>query len=373
MKICHCTSVHARYDTRIFLKQCRSLAVAGHQVFLVVADGLGNEERDGVQILDAGMRETSRRRRMRITVRAVRELAAGLQADAYHLHDPELIPAGLWLRRKVKNTRVIYDAHEDLPQQIMGKAWLPGFVRPFLSWYMGRYLRRYCLRFDAVIGATPHITTWYSRFAQRSINVNNYPILGELEVSLKEVDWNAKRQVCYVGGLTRIRGIQEIVRAMANVQKDIQLVLAGEFISDGLQEDVQQDVGWLRTSHVGFLNRKEIAGLLSQSLAGLVTLHGKQAYLDSLPVKMFEYMSAGIPVIASDFPLWRSIVEGSSCGLCVDPQDPAAIAAAIDILAGDPATARKMGKNGRRAVQEHYNWGQEEKKLLNLYAELTVV
>jgi glycosyltransferase involved in cell wall biosynthesis len=105
-------------------------------------------------------------------------------------------------------------------------------------------------------------------------------------------------------------------------------------------------------------------------VAGLVTLHPVINYLDALPVKMFEYMAAGIPVIASDFPLWREIVLGNQCGLCVDPMDPTAIAKAIDFLVIHPAEARQMGENGRRAVLERYNWSVEQAKLLTYYKNL---
>jgi glycosyltransferase involved in cell wall biosynthesis len=101
-----------------------------------------------------------------------------------------------------------------------------------------------------------------------------------------------------------------------------------------------------------------------------VTLHPIRTYLDSLPVKMFEYMAAGIPVIASDFPLWREIVVGHKCGICVDPMDPRAIACAIDYLVAHPDVAREMGENGRRAARERYNWGHEEKRLLDFYGTL---
>ena len=85
---------------------------------------------------------------------------------------------------------------------------------------------------------------------------------------------------------------------------------------------------------------------------------------------MFEYMSAGLPVIASDFPLWREIIAGNDCGLLVDPEDPQAIADAIDTLVNDPEMARRMGENGARTVREKYNWDIEEKKLLALYEEI---
>ena len=120
----------------------------------------------------------------------------------------------------------------------------------------------------------------------------------------------------------------------------------------------------------GHLDRDGIGRLLAASRAGLVTLHPTVNHLDALPVKMFEYMAAGIPVIASDFPLWRGIVDGAGCGLCVDPRDPAAIAAAIDYLAGHPEIARRMGENGRAAVHARYNWRTESTKLIAFYAQL---
>jgi glycosyltransferase involved in cell wall biosynthesis len=85
---------------------------------------------------------------------------------------------------------------------------------------------------------------------------------------------------------------------------------------------------------------------------------------------MFEYMAAGVPVIASHFPLWRQIVEGNACGICVDPLDPQAIAGAIDYLATHPEDAERMGRNGQRAVAAKYNWNIEEQKLLDFYAAL---
>jgi glycosyltransferase involved in cell wall biosynthesis len=81
-------------------------------------------------------------------------------------------------------------------------------------------------------------------------------------------------------------------------------------------------------------------------------------------------MSSGIPVIASRFPLWREVVEGNACGLCVDPHSPQEIAEAIDYLARNPAQARRMGENGRQAVLGKYNWKVEESKLMRFYDSL---
>ena len=81
-------------------------------------------------------------------------------------------------------------------------------------------------------------------------------------------------------------------------------------------------------------------------------------------------MSAGIPVIASNFPLWRDIIESNRCGLCVNPMRPEEIAGAIDFLVNNPAQAEQMGASGQLAVRDCYNWSIEEKKLLGLYDSL---
>jgi glycosyltransferase involved in cell wall biosynthesis len=109
---------------------------------------------------------------------------------------------------------------------------------------------------------------------------------------------------------------------------------------------------------------------MARAVAGVVTLHPVRNYVDCQPVKMFEYMAAGIPVIASRFPFWLDIVEGNDCGVCVDPFDPAAIAAAIDHFVTHPELAMRMGENGRRAVLEKYNWQPESRKLIDFYEHL---
>jgi glycosyltransferase involved in cell wall biosynthesis len=117
--------------------------------------------------------------------------------------------------------------------------------------------------------------------------------------------------------------------------------------------------------------RDAVNALLSHARAGLVVLHPTPNYLDSYPVKLFEYMSAGLPVIASDFPLWRRIIEDSCCGLLVDPRDPSAIARAMTWLLEHPDEAENMGQSGLRAVLSKYNWADQSRRLLAMYARLT--
>lgn len=367
VRIAHLTSAHPRDDIRIFLKECRSLAAYGHDVYLIVADGRGDATCDGVVIADVG-RSAGRLGRMFKATWRVMQRAIDINADVYHLHDPELLPIGLELKRRGK--RVVFDAHEDVPKQILGKHYLHPWVRHILSWGIARLERYACARFDGVVTATPYIRDKFLSINPQSVDINNFPIVGELE-SL--VSWDDKSdEVCYVGSVAEIRGIKELVRAMELTVSTVNLNIVGGFAEAQVETEVHSYSGWSKVNAYGVLDRTGVREVLGRSIAGLVTLHPIPNYLDALPIKMFEYMSAGIPVIASNFDLWRTIVEESNCGLCVDPKDPAAIASAVDYLMSNRNTAEKMGRNGRKAVLSRFNWDREETKLIKFYDQLLV-
>ncbi len=367
MRVCHMSSAHQGLDIRIFAKECVSLADAGYEVHLVITAPTDAVAKAAAQRVTMHVLPRPAGRLARMFKQGWRcyRMASRLNADIYHFHDPELIPYGMLLRLTGK--RVIYDVHEDLPRDILDKEWIPAWARRWVA--AGAEALEYigARWFFAVSAATPFIAERYRRITSRVIDINNFPMPDEL--APPEVAVERRRQVCYVGGITRVRGLKPLVQALPAVT-DVRLVLCGKFTEPAFEAEIKALPGWRQVDYRGQVGRKDMQRILSESMAGVVTFLPIPNHTDAQPNKMFEYMSAELPVLASDFPLWRQIVDGAQAGVCVDPQSPQSIAAGIRELVGDPAKVQRMGKAGRKAVLEKYNWPTEAEKLVNFYKEL---
>ncbi len=372
-KICIISTVHPASDVRIFHKQAKTLVEAGYEVVLIGRKPLTPIDEPNIKFRQLPDPKNRFDRMVRLSLIAFK-WAWSEQADVYHFHDPELIFVGLLLRMFGK--KVIYDVHEDVPLQILSKSWIPSFLRPVLSWLVRTIEGLVGRWFSAVITVTQPISERFIENGCRTVLVQNFPLLEEFPNLRPDVDDTSEENepfVVYVGGISVARGIREMVEAIEHVNNclGIKLVLAGKFEDARLESEIQSMPGWKKVRFVGWVDRTRLPILLSKGIAGLVIFYPEPNHVSAQPNKLFEYMSAGIPVVASNFPLWKDIVECHNCGILVDPLKPEEIARAITYLAENSAEARKMGENGRRAIEQYYNWEREAQKLLDLYDDLT--
>ncbi len=365
-KVVHLTSVHQAFDIRIYYKECSSLAAAGYEVTLIAQHDI-DVSIGGVEI-HAVPKARNQLERMTRTVIRICRAALNEAASLYHFHDPELIPIGIFL--KLLGKRVIYDAHENVPEDILTKDYLPSSWRKWIAGIAGMVEHLGAACFDGVISVTPTICRRFPRGKTQLIR--NFPMAEELiPLSVKPHE-HRPHHLLYAGRICLERGIKEMVQALGLLPNDLEakLVLAGTFTPQSLSERVFGMVGANRIDYRGWLARENLRQLLTEARIGLALFLPGPNHTDSYPNKLFEYMAAGIPVIASDFPLWREIVEKAGCGLLVDSLDPQAIAQAIQWLLEHPQEASAMGRKGVAAVATEFNWAKEAENLRQFYARL---
>lgn len=365
-KICHMTSAHPPEDGRIFLKECVSLARAGYQVYLVEQGE--SCEKEGVHIVGVGAPGGGRMERMTKFARKVYDTALALDAELYHIHDPELLPYALKLKRLGK--KVVFDSHELYALQLRQKPYLPVWVTvPMAKCYC--VLEEYVLRrIDGLV--FPCLYDGKNPFEGKCRHVsivNNVPRLDEMYETWQPHE-RTEFAACYVGDIRPDRGITQDV--LACQQEGVILELGGAFSPPEYVDTVRSlDERGLVRIH-GRLNRQQVCALLRGASVGFVTQLnvGQQNILDNMPTKAYEYMASGLPVIISRSKYVEDLLALYPFGISVNPEDTEQIAAAIAFLRDHPEQAWEMGRIGRKAVFEEFNWGVEEQKLFKLYGDI---
>lgn len=367
-RVCVLTVVHAHNDNRIFFKQIPSLLQAGYRVTYIAPCPPGVKSLEGFDLVPLPRLSRSRR-----PLNWWHALRAALQsrADIFHFHDPELIGPGLLLKILTRRP-VVYDVHENYPQVMLRRRWIPASLRPAVASAMG-LLEGFAARFfDGIVVANPPTYERFRRMARRPLAlVSNY-------VDLKRFDDSSPSPTpaleppffIYTGALSSQRGVPDCLAAFRRLpQGKARLLLVGPL--DDADSSVASLADQLPPGAHLLPPRPfdRLPSLLHFSVAGLVTLHPTPNYLEILPTKLLEYMAASIPVIAYDLPLVRPVVEESGCGILVKPRDIEGLAQAMAYILDHPVEAKEMGERGRRAVAQ-YSWQGEERKLLDLYGEI---
>ncbi|MGB4215649.1 MAG: glycosyltransferase [Thermacetogeniaceae bacterium] len=369
-KIVHMTSAHPAFDTRIFQKECRTLAQAGYDVVLV-APHTHDEIVDGVQIR-AVPKPKGRIARFTKTSWQVYKTAVAEDADLYHIQNElELLFWGQMLR--LKGNKVIYDMHENLLKSIPTKPWINPLFRPLVV-FICMILERILMRKIPVIFAENSYIKHYP-WVKKNITVLNMPLTSQL-LQINETKYS-KPTLGYIGGVTPERGSIVTLDAL-KILKSKGYAVDWECIgpTDNAHRkeigNIIKRYGLEGVRLRGYLLPSEGWPVIARCHIGLALLKPIPNYYESYPTKLFEYMALGLPVITSNFPLYRQVVEKEKCGICVDPESPEETAQAVQYLLEHQDEAESMGRRGQIAAIEKYNWELEQKKLLHFYDSLLV-
>lgn len=354
------STVHSANDIRIVEKEALTLALANQAILLIAKPPLAEKVKNRIQYAPLDLPHMPRWKRPWVAGYAALKMIRAQAPSIIHFHDPELIPVALLLKRS--GFKVVYDVHEDTPADILSKNWIPRRLRPVVSYAM-HVLERYAARrFDALVVATPTIATRFVDYGLSPVVIKNYAKTEEFHALANRQ--TRIHQAVYVGRITFDRGLREMSDACKAI--GIPLILAGTAEPEVAQWIAEQ-------SHIewrGLLSRDAIVSLLQESFIGLCVLYPEPNYLHALPIKLFEYMAASLPVIVSDLPSQRDIVTETDCGMVIPSGDVQALTHALRHLIDNPLKASAMGQKGRDAVFETFNWECEGKKLITLYEKL---
>ncbi|MEQ8928083.1 MAG: glycosyltransferase family 4 protein [Fulvivirga sp.] len=366
MKIIKLASLHVPFDTRIFQKEAKSLVKAGHDVSIIVPHKT-NETVDDIKIISVPIPKSGKDRLIKTNYQIFKKAYKQDKNSIIHFHDSELIVYAIIL--SLLGRTVIYDAHEDTPRQTMYQHWIPKLLRrPVALFYyilekIGGYL------FKAVIIAEPIIGSYFPK--KKTWLIRNFVKINEQSIDQIIPYGERENIITYIGGITEARGALTMINALAKVKNtNFSFALGGTFHPPALKEKLQKIEGWNKVEYHGWVNRREVYEILNKSRIGIIIPKPNSRYSTNYPVKLFEYMEAGIPVIASSEGVSKKFVEESQCGILVDPLNIDEIATAIDYLLNNPDVASDMGIRGRWLIKNKYNWCSEEKKLLQLYSSL---
>jgi glycosyltransferase involved in cell wall biosynthesis len=366
VKVVHLSSHHEPFDNRVFARECQSLAQAGYDVTLIVQHDR-DEVRSGVRILGVP-RYCNRLERVTRTAFRVFRRALAERADIYHFHDPELIPWAMALRLLGK--RVVYDVHEDYAQAAGVRPWLPAWARRLTARFYDLLAALARNSVDKVVIAE----RYYDRRFPGATHVLNYPRLEKFKaLTTIERHRPATLRLLYTGSITASRGAVNHARILRHLP-EAELLMIGHCDGEtaGLLRAEAGPGARLLLPHVDrWVEHEEIVAAYREPwTCGLAVFSFSQHYCEKELTKFFEYMAAGLPILCSDFPAWRELIEGSGVGLCVDPEDPAAAAAAIRRLHADPALFQAMSEAGRLASLDRFSWSSQARNLVGAYRDL---
>lgn len=296
--------------------------------------------------------------------------ALKVNARVYHLHDPELIPCGIFL--KLFGKKVILDIHENIAEDIFDKPWIK---RQKLIFRIFSFFEMIACRMFYIILAETSYEKRYNSKARHCYTVLNYCDINFFD-KLSKTNYQHGLQLYYIGIILENRGILQIAEAVYLLKKEgykADFHCVGELYSDldrkikqlPYYEDIKEQLHFY-----GRLPLEEGYAMAHKMDIGLCIIWPMKNSIESYPTKLFEYMSIGLPIISSNFPLYQKTVEGNFSGICVDPLNPSEIKNAIVAIHTDVKKSELMAKSGKLAVKNQFNWESQTRVLTRVYEDI---
>jgi glycosyltransferase involved in cell wall biosynthesis len=364
LKVCHLTSVHQHLDTRIFFKECKSLAEVGYHVTLIALKDQGmNIDHEGIEFIPF-TRYKNRLRRIFFSPFKMYSMARNQKADIYHFHDPELLVTGLLLRLFTRS-KVIYDIHEDHAKNFIDREWIRFKI---LRWVVSKLFFYFELLVCRLMsGNIVVLPPWLKKYP-KAVLVRNYPLLEKKE---GEKD---KNLFVYVGTIGSKRCALEMILIFVELMKllpDIKFKIIGNFFEKNVESAVMSYVNrFPNIDYLGFRPFSEAKKTLFKSKYGFVLYAGIK-YQENIPVKMYEYLANEVITIFSSFEDFKYDIENEGWGIGVNPNNPKAAARKIHDIIIDKEKIRTIEENIKK-YKTKYSWESEKKELIDLYFVLTV-
>ena len=365
--ICHFTIVHKPEDTRIFHKECKSLARDFDVTLVTTCEDTRMNQ--GVKMVGIGYPKSTFQRIKSIF--SIIPLLRRQKADAYHFHDPELLITG-FLLKKIYGKKVVYDVHEHYTSKfIVKKFGRFSFLKNFLvkGWtWMEKWMGN---QFDLVISADSFTAAQFTK--PPSIVIPNVPTLDFIRDVPQEriINRDEEFRVVYLGTIHELRGLRKSVEAIQKVKyPNIRLHIIGE---SRFPELTKLFTSTDRVVYHGNIPWQHLNAELKKCHLGIALFQPVPAftyYPGENIVKLFEYAGLGIPYLISNFDKLNRFVEINGGGLTVDPTDTDKIAEAIEKIYLDQALYSRLRREGMAMVREKYNWENQEKILLDAYHTL---
>jgi glycosyltransferase involved in cell wall biosynthesis len=168
--------------------------------------------------------------------------------------------------------------------------------------------------------------------------------------------------------LSEKRGIIEIIKATEYFKNNTELWIAGQWSDNKFQKTCENLNEYKNIKYLGRLNHEAISQLLSNSNLGICLLHPTLSYINSYPIKVFEYLQHGLPVLMSNFKMWEQLFY-DNCEY-VDPLNVKMIAEKINSMLDDNIKLQQMSIKGINLIHQNYNWEIESLALNKLYMDL---